>query len=119
MKRNLHKFFTRKYMISSDYEVFHFLNSDIPLLYLHHHDFYEIYLFISGDITYLIEGKSYDIKPGDIILINTKELHQAVINSMKVPYERIVLWINKSFLQELSSQETDLTLCFESVKKEM
>lgn len=117
MKRNLHKFFTRKYMISSDYEVFHFLNSDIPLLYLHHHDFYEIYLFISGDITYLIEGKSYDIKPGDIILINTKELHQAVINSMKVPYERIVLWINKSFLQELSSQETDLTLCFESVKK--
>lgn len=117
MKKKIHDFFTRKHMLSSDYEIFHFLNTDIPFHYLHNHDFYELYLYISGDVTYLIEGKSYNLKSGDIILINTKELHQAVINSMEVPYERIVLWINKSFLHGLSTPETDLTQCFENVEK--
>ncbi|AJH01723.1 AraC family transcriptional regulator [Clostridium beijerinckii] len=117
MKRKIHEFFTRKHMLSSDYEIFHFLNTDIPFQYLHNHDFYEFYLYLSGDVTYLIEGKSYNLKSGDIVLINTRELHRAVINSMKVPYERIVLWINKSFLHELSTPETDLTQCFENVEK--
>ena len=117
MKRKIHEFFTRKHMLSSDYEVFHFLNTELPFQYLHNHDFYEFYLYISGDITYLIEGKSYNLKSGDIVLINTTELHQAIINSMKVPYERIILWINKSFLRELSTPETDLSLCFENVGK--
>ncbi|NMM64827.1 AraC family transcriptional regulator [Clostridium sp. P21] len=117
MRKNIHKYLTRQYMLSSDYEVFHYLNTDLNIVNLHHHDFYEFYLFISGDVKYLIEGKSYNLKLGDIILINTKELHQAVINSMKVPYERIVLWINKSFLKGLSTPTTDLTLCFESIEK--
>lgn len=117
MKRKIHEFFTRKHMLSSDYEIFHFLNTDVPFQYLHNHDFYEFYLYLSGDVTYLIEGKSYNLKSGDIVLINTRELHRAVINSMKVPYERIVLWINKSFLRELSTPETDLTQCFENVEK--
>ena len=117
MKKGIHKFLERKHMLSSDYEVFHFLNADLPFLYLHHHDFYELYLYMSGDVTYLIEGKSYNLQLGDIVLINTRELHQAIVNSMKTPYERIVLWINKSFLQGLSTPEIDLTLCFESVVK--
>ncbi|MFW2491625.1 AraC family transcriptional regulator [Clostridium chromiireducens] len=117
MKRKIHEFFTRKHMLSNDYEIFHFLNTEVPFQYLHNHDFYEFYLYLSGDVKYLIEGKSYNLKSGDIILINTKELHQAIINSMNVPYERIVLWINKSFLYELSSLETDLTQCFENEEK--
>lgn len=117
MKRKIHEFFTRKHMLSSDYEIFHFLNTDVPFQYLHNHDFYEFYLYLSGDVTYLIEGKSYNLKSGDIVLINTRELHRAVINSMKMPYERIVLWINKSFLNELSTPEADLTQCFENVEK--
>jgi AraC-like DNA-binding protein len=117
MKSKIHKYLTRKHMLASDFEIFHFLNADLPFLYLHHHDFYEFYLYISGDVTFLIEGKSYDLKSGDMILINTRELHQAIVNSMKVPYERIVLWINKSFLQGLSPPETDLTQCFESIEK--
>lgn len=100
-------------MLSSDYEIFRYSNSDISSISIHHHDFYECYLFISGDVTYLIEGKSYSLIPGDLLLINSRELHQAVINSKKAKYERIVLWISKSFLQELSTDKTDLSLCFE------
>ncbi len=116
-KKGIHEFLTRKHMLPRDYEVFHFLNADLPFLYLHHHDFYELYLYMSGDVTFLIEGKSYNLQLGDIILINTRELHHAIVNSMKTPYERIVLWINKSFLQELSTPEIDLPLCFESLVK--
>lgn len=117
MKGKTHKYLTRQYMLSSDYEIFHYLNTDLDSISLHHHDFYECYLFISGDVTYLIEGKSYCLKPGDIVLMNSKELHQAVINNKEQKYERIVLWISKAFLKGLSTDETDLSLCFEGYDK--
>lgn len=117
MKRRTHKYLTRQYMLSSDYEVFHYLNNDLASVSLHHHDFYECYFFISGEVTYLIEGKTYYLEPGDIVLINSKELHQAIINSKDTNYERIVLWINRMFLGELSNKEMDLSLCFESMER--
>lgn len=117
MKTKTHKYLTRQYMLSSDYEIFHYSNNDLGKVSLHHHDFYECYLFISGDVTYLIEGKTFCLEPGDIVLINSKELHQAIINSKDVVYERIVLWLNRSFLKELSTKETNLSLCFESLNR--
>lgn len=104
-------------MLSNDYEIFHYSNKDINSVNLHHHDFYELYLFISGNVTYLIEGKSYNLKSGNIILINSNELHQAKINSIEENYERIVLWINKDFLKSLSTPKTDLSYCFEDKNK--
>ncbi|MBC8060816.1 MAG: helix-turn-helix transcriptional regulator [Clostridiaceae bacterium] len=115
MKMKTHKYLTRQYMLPGNHEIFHYVNNDLAGINLHHHDFYECYFFISGDVTYLIEGKIYCLEPGDIILINSKELHQAIINSKDVTYERIVLWIDRSFLKEISTMETDLSLCFESL----
>jgi AraC-like DNA-binding protein len=105
-------------MLSKDYEIFHYSDTVLNQVNLHHHDFYECYLFISGDVTYLTEGKIYSLKPGDIILMNSTELHQAIINSHKVPYERIVLWIDKVFLNSLSTDATNLARCFEDSEKE-
>jgi AraC-like DNA-binding protein/mannose-6-phosphate isomerase-like protein (cupin superfamily) len=115
--RKTHKYQTRQYMLSTDYEIYHYINDDIKSVNIHHHDFYEFYFFVSGDVTYLIEGKSYYLEPGNLVLINSKELHQAVINSEEATYERIVLWINKAFLEKLSTDQTDLSLCFESADK--
>jgi AraC-like DNA-binding protein len=117
VKTKTHKYLTRQYMLSSDYEIFHYSNNDLGKVSLHHHDFYECYLFISGDVTYLIEGKTFCLEPGDVVLINSKELHQAIINSKDVVYERIVLWLNRSFLKDLSTKETNLSLCFESLNR--
>lgn len=117
MKGKVQVYSTRQHMLSSDYEIFHYKNTELTGVSLHHHDFYECYFFISGDVTYQIEGKMYYLKPGDIILINTNELHQAIINSKNIAYERIVLWMNKDFLKGLSNSKTDLTQCFESKEK--
>lgn len=118
MKKKKHRYLVRQYMLSSDYEIYRYSDTDLQRVNLHHHDFYECYMFISGDVTYLIEGKSYCLKPGDIILINSNELHQAIINSRNVPYERIVLWIDKAFLNSISSDKTSLTRCFECSERE-
>lgn len=117
MKRKVQEYSTRQHMLSNDYEIFHYLNTNLTGVSLHHHDFYECYLFISGDITYNIEGKTYYLEPGDIVLINSRELHQVIVGNKDTVYERIVLWMDRSFLKSLSSKETDLTLCFESPKK--
>lgn len=108
---------TRQHMLSNDYEVFHYSNRQLSDINLHHHDCYECYFFISGNVTYLIEGKAYTLMPGDIVLINSKELHQAIINNKAMSYDRIVLWINRSFLKDLSTSKSDLTSCFESPDK--
>ncbi|MHB8062163.1 MAG: AraC family transcriptional regulator [Ruminiclostridium sp.] len=118
MRKKHHSYQTRQQMLSKDYEIFHYSDTVLEQVNLHHHDFYECYLFISGDVTYLTEGKIYSLKPGDIILMNSTELHQAIINSHKVPYERIVLWINKVFLKSLSTETTNLARCFEDSEKE-
>jgi AraC-like DNA-binding protein len=53
----------------------------------HIHDCYELYYFISGDISYYIEGKTHKINKNDLILTNSRELHRIVFNSGS-PYER-------------------------------
>lgn len=118
MKKATKQYLKRQCMLTNDYEVFHYSDKALERVNLHHHDFYECYFFISGDVTYIIEGKTYSLLPGDIILINSKELHQAVINNKEDPYERIVLWLDPMFLSNLSSETTDLKRCFEDNKRE-
>lgn len=116
--KKIHPYLARQNMLTNEYEIFHYSDSKLDKVNLHHHDFYECYLFISGDVTYIIEGKSYDLVPGDIVLINSRELHQPIINSIAKPYERIVLWINKNFLSILSTDVIDLKRCFEDIHKD-
>lgn len=75
---------------------------------LHHHDFYEVYLLISGDVTYTVEGQLIHVYPGDILLISPQELHQVFIRSDSSIYERLVLWISPHLAEQLSSQDTAL-----------
>lgn len=117
MKNKIHPYLTRQSMLTNDYEIFHYVDTKLDRVNLHHHDFYECYLFLSGDVTYMIEGKEYTLMPGDIILINSRELHQPIIHNITSPYERIVLWIDKNFLDSLSSATTDLKRCFEDKDK--
>ncbi|MDF2987579.1 MAG: hypothetical protein K0R50_3089 [Eubacterium sp.] len=103
-------------MSTKDYEIFYYSDFKLDKVSLHHHDFYEFFLFISGNVSYYIEGKTYTLKPGDIVLVNTIELHQLIVKDHNIAYERIVLWINKPFLDSLSTDKTDLATCFTEKK---
>lgn len=60
-------------------------------------------IFLSGKVTYHIEGKAYHLKPWDILLVSRHAIHKSEIDA-SVPYERFILWIkndipNKQLLQ--------------------
>jgi AraC-like DNA-binding protein len=109
-------FTPRQYMVSPDFEFFHNKDEALMEIEYHFHDFYEIYFFISGSVTYIIEGKSYLLKSGDIILVNNKELHKPVIEPDST-YERIVIWVNPNFIISQGTEGTNLSMCFESTSK--
>ena len=102
-------------MLTNNYEIYRYRDSYLNNVALHHHDFYEVYLFLNGNVNYTIESRNYHLLPGDILLISPLELHQPRITLEKHPYERIVLWVNKSFLEQFSTPHTTLTHCFSPI----
>ena len=104
----------RQSMTSPTFEIFHYRDAKFEGVAVHQHDFYEVYFFISGNVEYSVEGKSYLLKKGDIMLINPLELHQPRIAPDQNVYERIVLWINKNYLSRLCTNNTSLSQCFDN-----
>jgi len=71
---------------------------------LHNHDFYEIYMFSRGDSEYIVEGNTYTLEPGDIIIIRRNEMHR-VYHKSQSEYERTVIEVYPSFFVENGCQE--------------
>lgn len=114
MRDHTQRFDPRQHMHRPDFEVFHYQDRNPMDVDVHHHDFYEVYFFLSGNVEYRVEGRSYHPQPGDLILVNPTELHQLISVSDDAAYERIVLWIDRGFLDRFSSPEVSLTRCFDN-----
>lgn len=106
----------RQAMANKPYEIFHYYDSYVKEVGTHHHDFYELYCFVGGEVNYVVEGRSYSLEPGDILLISPSELHKMSATTF-LKYERYVLWMSESFLKRLSSSSSDLLLPFNRVAK--
>ncbi len=98
--------------LNRDFEFFHLKDQRSLKFEFHYHDFNKIIIFISGKVNYLIEGKTYKLKPWDILFIDKNDVHMPIID-ISEPYERIVLWVNTDFLEEHSSKDARLLSCFE------
>ncbi len=112
MRRRAQSFDPRQEMRSRDYEIFHFRDPKMQEVPLHHHDFYEIYFFLSGRVDYLVEGINYNLFPGDLMLISPMELHRPTV-APEEAYERIVLWINAEYLRKKTEGTGFLDRCFQ------
>ena len=98
--------------LNDNFKIFHIKDKkDIKFEY-HHHDFSKIVILIDGDLTYYIEGKSYILKPWDILFVNKNEIHKPVVNADKY-YERIVIWLNPDFIAKYAQGNNNLLKCFE------
>ena len=113
MQSSVQPFSPRQQMLAADYEIYRYRDSYISEVELHHHDFYEIYFFISGSVQYTVESRQYRLKSGDILLISPLELHQPLVRADKEPYERVVLWVSRSCLEALSGESCRLSDCFD------
>jgi AraC-like DNA-binding protein len=73
----------------------------------HIHDCYELYYYISGDLTYHIEGQSYKLNKNDLIITNTRELHRIVFDS-KVGYEREFIQFKPEYISSFQTEEYNM-----------
>ena len=118
MPSKIQNFTDRQQMQTMTYEIFRYRDPNPKDVALHHHDFYEIYFFIAGKVTYNIESRNFTLSPGDILLISPMELHQPIFPQERSGYERYVLWINKSFLSRMDLPGQELSRCFDTSRPE-
>jgi len=113
MRERVQRFEVRQTMRNQNYEIFHYNQMTPEEVTVHHHDFYEVFFFLGGKVTYRAEGQIYHLKPGDILLINPMVLHQPIIASDSPDYERIILWVDRGYLEKLAGGADALSRCFE------
>lgn len=70
---------------------------------MHVHDNFEIYYFVKGSVEYLVEGASYILKHGDLLLIRPSEAHKPkILESVK--YERYNINFPASILDNIDPE---------------
>lgn len=84
---------------------------DLVKMDFHLHDNFEIYLFLSGGVRYFVEKNSYDLVPGDILLMRPGEIHKATFTTNDT-YERIVINFSEDVIKMLSTEEYNLNYCY-------
>ncbi len=97
--------------LHEDFRLFHLRDHSTPRLADHYHEFDKLLFFRSGRVSYVVEGVTYFLKPWDILLIRHGLIHRAVIDPAE-PYERVVVWLGREYLERRSEPQTDLASCF-------
>lgn len=102
--------------LNENFQLFH-LKDQVDLeLPFHYHDFHKIVIFLSGNVTYFIEGKSYRLKPWDILLVSHFDIHRVIVDT-SVPYERVILWIRPDYMLSQNDEECNLSACFQKANQ--
>ncbi len=65
----------------------------------HIHNCFEIYVNLSGDISFLHDHEIYDICPGDIILSHPADVHYCIYRS-KRPHKHFCVWFTNTSIGE-------------------
>jgi AraC-like DNA-binding protein len=97
----------------------------------HIHDFYEFYVNLSGDVSFLVENTLYPIRRGDIVITAPNEFHRCVYHNDCV-HEHFCIWMkdipcsstllteefkkNKLVVLPKDEKETLIELCFSLYK---
>ena len=103
--------------LTSSFKLFHLKDQNKKDFSYHYHDFHKILILLGGDVTYCIEGRTYQLAPGDIVLVNAGEVHKPEIHS-NLPYERIILYVSPDFLTQYAGEDCDLSFCFKQAYRE-
>ncbi len=57
---------------------------------LHMHDYYELFCFVSGKASYMVEGNIYELRPGTVLIMRSMETHKLIVNGSE-RYERFTI----------------------------
>lgn len=105
-------FTDHQFYINEDYRIYSYYDTNKDRIYKHCHDFYELYVLISGRIKYSTAGNSFFLAPGDFLFINRLQEHFPEVLDFSVPYERMALHVSPAVLEELSCDNVNLASIF-------
>lgn len=75
---------------------------NIRRVYRHHHDFYELYLFNSGNAEFLIEENTVSLNKNTLLLLPPGCMHSLRFLDEESVYQRTVLWVVPELLNRVS-----------------
>ncbi len=101
--------------LNEDFKFFHINDKRAMDFDSHFHDFHKLIICLAGSVTYIIEGKTYQLKPWDILLVPMNKIHHSKTDSINA-YERIVLFVDTYFLEN-SADSADLSECFKLAER--
>ena len=108
----VHQFDTISLPFEGKYAAWHRISDGHFGNELHYHDHYEIFFSLSGNLRYTIEGQSFHLEVGSMLIIPPYEFHR-LDEQMDGHAERIGLRFDAKILNELSVENCDLSMCFD------
>lgn len=83
-----------------DFRIFYNADQEMKPVSLHYHDFHKILILLAGNVSYMIEGRTFLLKPGDLVLVHAGAMHRPVLHDHSL-YERIILYLSPRFYNSI------------------
>ena len=80
-----------------------------------HSTYYEVLVFVSGNVDFWIEGRRKKLEYGDVVIVNPRELHRIYLHDDSL-YDRIVIHVSDSTLKDMSTAQTNMLRVFHKNK---
>ena len=103
--------------LREDFRLFHLRGPIEERMEWHYHTFHKLIVFLSGASSYGIEGKSYPLEPGDVVLVGQGCIHRPEAEPGEA-HERIIVYISPDFLRRCSRPDCQLEEIFEQAKQD-
>ncbi len=107
----------RRGYLNENFRLFCLADAHMKPVDWHYHNFHKLVFFLAGHASYAIEGRGYALEPGDMVLVPAGCIHRPEVQP-GLAYERYILYIDPQYLRRLSTEQTDLELCFRQVNVE-
>lgn len=69
---------------------------------LHYHEYYELVIFVEGDVRYICEHDTYRPQYGDVILIPPGKMHMSMIDADTTRYTRHVFYLYRDAFDHIN-----------------
>ncbi len=102
--------FEKKGYLLEDFRLFHLRDSRGVQTEYHYHEFCKVVILLDGNGSYTVEGRQYPLRPGDLVLLSNGCVHRCSFSPGPI-YERIIIYLSPSFLQNHGSADFSLLQC--------
>lgn len=98
--------------LHEEFHLFHLTSEIREPVDWHYHAFHKLCVYLGGSAaSYGIEGRSYVLEPGDIILVPQGSIHRPEL-APGAAYDRMILYLSPDFLRKADAGEAGLETCF-------